>query len=109
MKPFDVVKRITNSGEYILGSRETGSHACYLIYGVLIPGEQGRELKPGHGHEELVLALSGDLTCAGHFSGTLKEGQALHLKGEETVVVGNSGQAAARYVVSGGHAGHGDH
>jgi hypothetical protein len=56
-----------------------------------------------------VLALSGDLTCVGHFSGTLKEGQALHLKGEESVVVGNRGQAVARYVVSGGHAEHGHH
>ena len=109
MKPFEVTNRIKDSGEYVLGSRETGSHACYLIYGVLRPGEQGRELTPGHGHEELVLALGGDLTCAGHFSGTLKEGQALHLKGEESIVIGNSGQAVARYVVSGGHSGHGNH
>lgn len=109
MRPFDVAVKAENSGEYVLGSRDTGSHACYLIYGVLKPGEQGRKLSPGAGHEELVLALSNDLICTGHFIGTLKKGQALHLKGEEYVVVGNQGSEQALYVVSGGHAEQGHH
>ncbi len=100
---------MNGSGEYILGARDTGSHACYLIYGILKPGEKARELKPGHGHEEIILATRGDLQCSGHFTGTLKEGHALHLKGEETVLAENRGSGNAVYVVCGGHSdgGHG--
>ena len=42
MKIFGVAENVQDSGEYILGSRETGSHACYLIYGALKPGEKGQ-------------------------------------------------------------------
>ena len=109
MKIFDVTGNISGSGEYILGSRETGSHACYLIYGVLKPGEQGRELKPGRGHEEIVLVLTGELKLIGQYTGTLKEGQAIHLKGDEGVLAGNMSSAPAVYVVSGGHSDQGHH
>jgi hypothetical protein len=107
MKIFEVTEKVQDSGEYILGSRETGSHACYLVYGALKPGEKGRELRPGHGHEEIVLALKGDLRLTGHHLGTLKEGQALHLTGEESVFVENTGNAQALYVIAGGHSSHG--
>jgi len=49
MKPFDVTNKVGESGEYVLGSRDTGSHACYLIYGVLKPGEKGREFEARRG------------------------------------------------------------
>ena len=103
MKTFEVTGKVNSSGEYILGARDTGSHACYLIYGVLKPGEMGRELKPGHGHEEIVLATCGDLQCSGHFSGMLKQGQAMHLKGEEMVLVENRGNGNSVYVICGCH------
>ncbi len=103
MKSFDVVTRVEGSGEYVLGSRETGSHACYLIYGVLKPGEKGRELKPGKGHEELVLAIAGDLQLSGHYTGMLKQGQAIHLQGEQSCHAENPGTLNVVYVVSGGH------
>jgi hypothetical protein len=106
MKIFDVMGKVGSSGEFLLGSRETGSHACYLIYGVLHPGEAGRELKPGPGHEELVLVLQGDMALSGVHNGTLKQGQALQLVGDETVLAGNSGVMPVLYVVSGGHSGH---
>jgi len=109
MKAFEVAGKVADSGEYILGSRETGSHACYLIYGMLKPGEQGRELKPGHGHEEIVLALQGDLQIAGPEPRTLHHGQAMHLKGEETLTVGNNGKIDAVYVIAGGHSDAGHH
>lgn len=109
MKIFDVADRLSGSGEYILGSKELGSHACYLIHGVLGPGEQGRVLKPGAGHEEIVLALTGDLALTGAFNGTLKQGQAVHLVGEETCTAGNPSDREVRYVVAGGHGGHGHH
>jgi hypothetical protein len=107
MKTYHVTEEAGDSGEYILGARQTGSHACYMIYGVLKPGEMKRELKPGNGHEEIVLAVTGDLQCIGAFSGILKEGHALHLRGENSVFVRNEGTAKAVYVVSGGHSAHG--
>ncbi len=107
MKTYHVVEEAGGSGEYILGSQQTGSHACYLIYGVLRPGEPIRELKPGQGHEEIVLAVTGDLQCSGVYTGILKQGQALHLRGDDSVFVRYEGSAKAVYVVSGGHTSHG--
>ncbi len=109
MKIYKVTDKVRDSGEYILGSRETGSHACYLIYGILKPGEQGRELKPGNGHEEIVLALTGDITLTGAFTGVLKKGEALHMQGEETYHAANQSGAPVTYVVAGGHSGEGHH
>jgi len=103
MKIYDVFGKIGESGEYILGSRDTGSHACYLIHGVLKPGEKDRELKPGKGHEELVLAIAGDLQLSGHYTGTLKQGQAVHLQGEQSCYAENPGAINVMYVISGGH------
>jgi len=104
MSIFDVSNKAPLSGEYILGAEQTGSHACYLIYGVLKAGERGRELKPGRGHEELVLAVQGDLSLRGHTVGDLKQGQAIHLRDEETCLLDNPGDGEAIYVVAGGHA-----
>jgi len=103
MKIFDVYGKISGSGEHILGSKETGSHACYLIHGVMLPGEQGREFRPGAGHEELILALSGDLALSGAFNGVLPQGQAIHLAGEEKCVAGNPSGSEVVYVIAGGH------
>jgi hypothetical protein len=103
MKIYHVFEDADDLGECILGSSQTGSHACYLIYGVLKPGEPKRELKPGQGHEEIVLAVTGDLQCNGAFSGILKQGQALHLRGEDSVFINNEGFSKSVYVISGGH------
>jgi hypothetical protein len=103
MKTYDVFGKAGESGEHILGSRDTGSHACYLIYGVLKPGEKGRELCPGKGHEELVLVIAGDLHLSGHYTGTLKQGQAIHLQGAQSCYAENPGASNAAYVISGGH------
>jgi len=103
VKSFDVITKVEGSGEHVLGSRETGSHACYLIYGVLKPGEKGRELKPGKGHEEIVLAIAGDLQLSGHYTGMLKQGKAIHLQGEQSCHAENPGMINVVYVISGGH------
>ena len=105
MKTYDVFGKTGESGEHILGARETGSHACYLIHGVLKPGEKGRVLSPGKGHEELVLVLAGDLQLSGHYTGTLKQGQAIHLQGAQSCFAENPGTINAVYVISGGHSG----
>jgi hypothetical protein len=109
MRIFDVRRNVNDSGEYILGSEQTGSHACYLIYGTMKPGETGRKLEPGKGHEELFLAVSGDLVATGHFTGTIKEGQAVHLKGDETCQLQNDSNMEATYIISGGHSDGGHH
>jgi hypothetical protein len=103
MKSYDVFGKVGESGEYVLGSHDTGSHACYLIYGVLKPGEQGRELKPGKGHEEIIFAVSGDIQLSGHYTGVLKQGQAVHLQGEQSCRAENPGTVKVIYVAAGGH------
>jgi hypothetical protein len=97
------------SGEFIFGSEHTGSHACYMIYGILKPGEKDRLIKPGKGHEEMVLAVRGSLKISGRFSGELKEGCAFHIAGEDTVYLQNAGTEAACYVIAGGHSPAGHH
>ncbi|MEK6744444.1 MAG: hypothetical protein AABZ15_12575 [Nitrospirota bacterium] len=109
MSTFDVASKVSLSGEYILGADQTGSHGCYLIYGVLKAGEGGRELRPGKGHEEIVLVLRGDLFVRGHYAGPLKEGQALHLRDDENCLLDNPGDGESLYVIAGGHSEGGRH
>ena len=53
-KTFPVQKwAIEAGGEHVLGLKDLGTHACYLIYGELAPGEAGRKVCPGAGHEEI--------------------------------------------------------
>ncbi len=105
MKIFEVKKRALNSetGEFLLGFRETGSHACYMIYGVLKPAEKARPVKPGPGHAEIVLAMKGDLEVTGNYAGSLKEGSAFYIKGEEECLLENRGESDAVYIIAGGH------
>ena len=105
MKKFGLALLAESSGgEYVFGSEDTGSHACYLIYGTLKPGEKGRVVKPGKGHEEMLLAARGQLHITGDFSGMLEEGSAIHLAGEQTCFLENPESSAAVYVIAGGHA-----
>jgi hypothetical protein len=111
MKTYDLSRRARDAGEgeAILGSEDTGSHACYMIYGLLKPGEKGRVARPGSGHEEIILAAKGDLEVTGAYSGTLREGSALYLVGEQECMLRNKSLSEAIYVVSGGHSGSGHH
>jgi hypothetical protein len=111
MKKVEVKKRALSSdaGEYILGLEDTGSHACYMIYGVLRPGEKGRLVKPGAGHEEIVLSVKTGLTLSGAITGQLEEGEAFHIAGDTAVFLENRGSSEAFYVIAGGHSAGGDH
>lgn len=99
----------SESGEYVFGLEHTGSHACYMIFGVLEPGQKQRLIKPGKGHEEIVLAIKGNVEMSGHFSGRLTEGRAFHIAGEDTVYFENTGTTDAFYVIAGGHSEDGHH
>lgn len=109
MTVFEVKGNVGDSGEYILGAEQTGSHACYVIYGIMKQHEKGRELKPGKGHEEFFLAIKGDFVLTGYTEGVVKEGQAIHLRGDETVWLENASDSEAAYVISGGHSDGGHH
>ena len=93
-------------GEYVLGLKDLRTHACYMIYGELKPGEKGRKVCPGRGHEEILLAVNGDLEVSGEpFTGVLHEGEAIHLKEEQTCFIANPSKTRLIYVLAGGHSG----
>lgn len=97
----------SKDGEFVFGAEHTGSHACYMIYGVLKPGEKDRMVKPGKGHEEMVLAARGDLEVKGEVSGRLSQGEAFHITEDHTAWLENPGDDEAMYVIAGGHSEHG--
>jgi len=111
MKIFELKNEALKSenGEHILGFKETGSHACYIIYGILKPEEKGRLIKPGKGHEKIILAVKGDIEVTGHYSETLKEGTAFHVIGEHECFLDNKGISDAIYIIAGGHSEKGHH
>jgi len=96
-----------NKGEYVFGSEDTGSHAYYMIYGILIGGEKNRAIKPGKGHEEIFISLNGNIKVTGYYNGTLERGEVIHLEGEQTCFIENLSNSENVYIVSGGHSGHG--
>ena len=95
-------------GECVLGARILKTHACYLIYGELAPGEEGRKVSPGSGHEEILMAIQGDIELT-EASGTrvLPEGEAVHVVEDEALTLANRGAEKAVYMVAGGHPGKG--
>ncbi len=110
-KVFNVVPGPENAeGELILGLKQLGTHACYLIYGVLEPGQTGRQIRPGPGHEEICLVAGGEVevVVAGERY-PLTAGHAFHLAGEDSVVLDNPGTERAVYVIAGGHTPGHDH
>lgn len=93
-----------NGGEYVLGSADLHTHACYLIYGVLRENEKGRVISPGRGHEEIICLVEGEvLVYREEETYSLKTGQTFHLKGETKYIMDNKGKDKAVYVISGGH------
>lgn len=105
LKPYDLPARaLREGGETCLGLQDLDTHACYLLYGVLNPGDEPRVLRPGAGHEEIVLVISGAMRIVqGDESLTLQPGQAVHLRGEETWHAEAAGPLETRYVAAGGH------
>ncbi|ADK85636.1 hypothetical protein Deba_2273 [Desulfarculus baarsii DSM 2075] len=112
---FDLVGRAAREGgETVLGLKDLDTHACYMLYGVLQPGEPPRLLKPGVGHEEIICVVAGSLELEHDGQKlVLQAGQAVHLVGEETWRASAPGPLEARYVAAGGHGqgghGHGHH
>ncbi len=105
IKIFNVRKKCEGTeGEYVLGLKDLNTHACYLVYGELKPGEKGRKLRPGQGHEEIFYAVVGEMQVTGDgIEQRIKEGEAFHFKEEETYSLENLGETKAVYVLAGGH------
>ncbi|MCS7215819.1 MAG: hypothetical protein RMI30_00960 [Thermodesulfovibrio sp.] len=94
------------SGEYIIGSENTGSHACYMIYGVIKPKDKPRLIKPGKGHEEIVLILKGLVKVEDKI---LESGDSFHIVEEESCFIENVSDTEVVYLISGGHSARGHH
>jgi len=95
---------LNNKGEYVLGSADLHTHACYFIYGVLKKGEKERLIKPGKGHEEIICLVHGEVVLRRESETfNLKPGQAVYLKGDGEFFMDNKGRGDAIYVISGGH------
>ncbi len=105
MDVYDVSElAVKNKGEYVLGSAELHTHACYFVYGVLKPDEKGRVIKPGNGHEEIACIVQGEVILRGESEiFNLKKGQAFHIRGEDAYHMDNNGKAEVIYVIAGGH------
>ncbi|MEW6347646.1 MAG: hypothetical protein AB1646_01170 [Thermodesulfobacteriota bacterium] len=105
MKSFDVgALAAGEGGEYVLGMKDLATHACYLIYGTLRPGEGGRRVKPGQGHEEILCAVVGTLLI--HTPDevfTLESGHAVHVREDESFEISNPGPEPVVYIMAGGH------
>lgn len=106
MKIYDVANfALQNQGEYVLGSKELHTHACYLVYGILKRGEKERLIKPGHCHEEILCLIKGEAVLRNEKNTlSLNQGQAIHIKGEETLLMDNAGNDDVIYLIAGGHA-----
>jgi len=110
MKTYDIAELAREKGEYVLGSAELNTHACYMVFGIMNTGEKDRTLKPGRGHEEIFCLISGVVTLRnGGQKIFLGPGQALHLRGDESWTMDNDGPSEVVYVLAGGHSGGHEH
>ena len=105
LKTYDCLMRAkAEGGQTVLGSQELGTQACYLIYGIVEPGQKGRVLNPGPGHEEIICLVAGVATLLGpEGPQDLKLGEAFYLKGDVTYTLENHQKMPAVYVAAGGH------
>jgi hypothetical protein len=55
-------------------------------------------IRPGKGHEEILAVVKGCLTVTGRYSGTLEEGHAFHIEGDQTCLLENTGDSEAVYM-----------
>jgi redox-sensitive bicupin YhaK (pirin superfamily) len=101
MKLFTVRDHFQKSyKEYIIGSKETGRHTVYLVFGEVKKGES-RPLAP-NGHDEILFLISGDATLEGTYDKVpLASEQAVSIEPDEKSVL--SALTDCRYVVAGAH------
>lgn len=105
MRSFDLAGLAsTFGGEYVLGAKDLNTAACYMVYGLLKGGEAERLIHPGKGREEILCAVDGPLLM--HAAGRdiiLKQGNAIHLTGEDSFLVSNPSDRPVVYIIAGGN------
>jgi uncharacterized cupin superfamily protein len=108
LKTYDCLMRAkAEGGETVLGTKELETQ-CYLIYGIVEPGQKGRVLNPGPGHEEIFCLVAGMATLVGpEGSQNLKVGESFCLKGDINYTLENNQKAPVVYIAAGGHSGEG--
>jgi len=111
LKVFDLAARAPREGgETVLGLKDLHTHACYMLYGILLPGDEPRNLQPGPGHEEIFVVLSGAMEIKGQAETRLVQaGQAFYLQGDQVLTATAAGPGETRYVAAGGHTPGQDH
>jgi len=86
--------------EYVLGPHEFGNEIGYMAWGEVPPGGK-RHLSTGHGHEEIILVIEGQVIFE-NGGGAVKPGEAFYVPsgGEVTITAGDKG---CTYVTAGAH------
>ncbi len=105
MRSFNLEKLAAEfGGEYVLGMKDLQTHACYMIYGILQPGERDRLVRPGEGHEEILCAVDGALTIhADSGEMTLERCHAVHITEDRSFHISNPSDLPVLYIMAGGH------
>ncbi len=86
--------------EYIIGSKETGKHTVYLVFGEVKKGET-RPLAP-NGHDEILYLIAGDATLEAERGPVpLAAEQAVSMDPDERFTL--TALTDCRYVVAGAH------
>jgi hypothetical protein len=104
MKVFNLCDLAEASGgEYVLGMKDLHTDSCYLVYGVLGPGEEERLVRPGLGYEEILCAVDGELLMQGKQGKfPLQRGHAVHVTEHESFHLSNPTEKPVVYVIAGG-------
>ncbi len=107
MKSFNLQElAIGSGGEYVLGMKDLHTDACYLVYGILQPGEKERLIRPGEGYEEILCAVDGEVLVHSRQGEILLElGQAVHVNEHESFHISNPSDRPVIYVMAGGPVG----
>jgi hypothetical protein len=104
MRSFDLAGLASSfGGEYVLGTKDLHTDACYMIYGLLTEREAERLIRPGKGREEILCAVDGPILM--HTKGgevVLKRGNAIHVKEDDSFFISNPSDRPVVYIMAGG-------
>ena len=87
-------------GEYVLGPHELGNEVGYMAWGEIGPGEK-KLLKPGGGHEEIILVIEGEAALE-NGGGVIGRGEAFFLESGASMHL-MAGPEGCTYVSAGAH------
>ncbi len=96
----------SGGSEYCLGSEDLGIQSIYMLYGRLMAGEDKKTLQPKKGYEEILMVLNGIIEVRkGDTVFTVSNGEAIHIKVGDKILLKNTGNKEAVYITAGGIAG----